>query len=210
MKTTIMILAVAAASTVASAGTINTGVDINGVILGSNAPEIHFTLLSAPAGSTTALSTVNGLPSGTYYHTGNNIGTATADWIGIFAGFAGTYVFTETFTGISGFTNATWATDNCGSVTSSSGVLSGQTSIGAGQTLGTCDASTANFGQHFFSASGLNLAGTTLTFTLINNEGPVSLLFDAGTGVPEPASVLSVLTGLGLVGLGIRRRQSAK
>lgn len=207
-----MILAVAAASTVASAGTINTGVDATNTILAPGSPEIHFTLTSQP-GSGQTLSSVPLLPSADYYHTGSNIGTSTADWIWGSLGFAapaGIYVFTETIVGYTTF-DAIWATDNCGSVTSSAGTLTGTTSIGAGQTVGTCDGSnSANFGSHTFTATGLNPAGTTLTFTLVNTDGPVSLLVDAGSGTPEPASILSVITGLGLVGLGIRRRKTAK
>lgn len=220
MKASFLILAVAAAS-VASAGTINTGISNapTATPLPTNTTDSHFSV-TGPAGSgTTSVLTVPFLYSGQYYNTAGNpfgIGTANADWVTTNLGTnapAGIYTFTET---LNGFTTVSglWATDNCGtlSVTGGGTVAVAGSTIGAGQTVATCDgANTANFHTPTaFTITGL-VSGSVLTATLVNTNGPVALFIDTGAanGAPEPSSILSVLSGLGVVGFAIRRRRQA-
>src|SRR5450432_855223 len=137
MKKTLSILAIVAVSTIATAGTINTGVNNSNVPLGpsnpSNVPDPHFSVTSNVAGQTALTAITIQYLYGAYFTSGGNpIGTANASWIttnlGVDAGATspGTYTFTEALTGVTTFT-ANWATDNCGTVSVSSGLVSGAT-----------------------------------------------------------------------------------
>ena len=216
MKATFLILAVAAAS-IASAATISSGTNASGGLLAAGAFDPFFTV-TGPAGVTNQAFVVPNLFSCQYYNTGacSTLGTSSAQWITNSMGMsspAGVYTFTEAFivgtTSLSGI----WATDNCGQLTVAGGTVTGGT-IG-GNTVATCNGSqSANFSVPTpFTISGLTVGQTyNLVFTVVNTEGPSALFVDAGPvgNAPEPSSIFSMLTGLGVVGFAIRRRQAAK
>ncbi|HEY3740685.1 MAG TPA: PEP-CTERM sorting domain-containing protein [Bryobacteraceae bacterium] len=206
MKHTLLILAVAAASTVANAGVIqSTGVGT-------------YTFTGPGATSGTAVD-VTSNPGWLDTSGGANapaFGTLGADWIGVAAngqGVDGLYTYTYTFTSAGStpfeFTG-NWAVDNCGQI-----LIDGVAATGTGTSIGSvgsCVTQTSNYQSlTAFDAVGSLVAGTTHTvqFQIANvGANPTGFLVD--TSAPEPSSVLSVLTGLGLVGAGLRRRRVSK
>ncbi len=216
MKASFLILAVAAAS-LASAATISSGTNASGGLLAAGALDPFF-VVSGP-GVTTSAFVVPSLFSCAYYNTGScgTLGTSSAQWITTSQGAntpVGVFTYTEAFTVGSTSLSGIWGTDNCGTLTVAGGTVTGG-SIGSGSTVATCNGgNSANFSTPTaFTISGLTTGNTyNLVFTVVNTDGPSALFVDAGpVGVtPEPSSILSVLTGLGVVGFAIRRRQSAK
>jgi len=239
MKATFLILAVAAASTIASADTIisvvNTGVNGGGV-LAPNTLDPNYTLFLSPVGEGV---TANSIPNnpGAYFNDGTNSFITyggSADWInpaandqggtGVTANSTiGLYIYEIQITD-SAFTGGTlnwagvWGTDNCGSImvdnvaTTTTAATGTGTTIGGGATAGGCNGSNSNFQ----SPTAFNLATTLgsgvnyLQFDVYNLGGPSALIVDGASATPEPSSVISVLTGLGLVAAGIARRRVSK
>ena len=219
MKATFLLFAVAAASIV-NAATISSGTDAFGNLLAPNTADPFFSVTGTGA---TGVFTVANLYSGQYYNTPGNpygIGTSSASWITTNQGpngINGTYVFSESFVAGSSSLSGIWATDNCGSLG-----ISGAATVTAGATIGSstlagCSGgnnSIANFHTPTaFTLSNLSIGTTyTVSFTVFNTEGPIALFVDQGPvgATPEPSSILSIMTGLGVVGYALRRRQSAK
>ena len=215
MKATFLILAVAAGTIAASAAPLwNTGV--NGAGAPTTGGEIHYTV-SGPASTAFIIATNPGwyaVPPGAN-------GTGTANWItadgtspfniGELVGAAGLYTYSYT----GGFTGSTltgvWAADNCGTMLVDGVSVS---TIGGGATAGCVPTVAAFQTLTAFNLSGLSAGAHTLSFQVFNvGSTPTGLLVDSlstGGGVPEPSSILLALTGFGLLGLGIRRRQAAK
>ena len=222
MKASFLILAVAAGSIAASAAPIfNTGVNAGGTPAAGGSGEIHYSV-NGPGGNPYTTTVVASNP-GWYSVPPGTIGTSTANWItgdtsafpfGEQQALAGLYTYTYlggfTGTGISG----NWAADNCGSI-----IVDGAAAVGTGTTIGGganagCVPTVAAFQSlTAFNIGGLSNGPHTLAFQVWNvSTTPTGLLVDnaSGGGVPEPSSILLALTGFGLLGLGIRRRQAAK
>ena len=219
MQATFLILAVAAGSIAATAAPIyNTGVDNAFGLLPAGSGEIHY-VVTGP-GTDPYTTTVVASNPGWYAVPPGSIGTATANWITAnTTGFAsgessaqgGLYPYT--YTGVfSGTTlSGNWAADNCGTMLIDSIAVS---TIGGGADPGCVPTVAAFQTLTAFNVTGLSDTTHSLQFQVYNVLAtPTGLFVDnlsTGGGVPEPSSVLLALTGFGLLGLGIRRRQAAK
>jgi len=152
----------------------------------------------------------------------NPIGTDTANWItanstgnpnGALNALGGVYIYTYT-PGLSGpvTVSGNWAADNCGTISSTALRLPEPASPSAAE-------SALQWREQQFPIDhgvSVTIAGAgphTLAFEVFNEaNSPTGLLVDTGSlgQVPEPASIVLTLSGLGLVGLGIRRRKAVK
>jgi hypothetical protein len=200
--------------------------------------DSHYTVTTAPAG-VTGPTAATFFVGGSYFQSGSNpIGTPTASWVttqsdGGPTGAVGTYNYQEAITAaVTGVVTITgmWGTDNCGTLAwgtgSGTAVSSGSgLTIGGGATAASCTSPTSAFGSlTSFSFNEAVTAGSTylLDFNVYNSGGPTALMVDSlaatctvgtacgSTGTPEPSSVLLTLTGMVLLGLGVRRRLAAQ
>jgi hypothetical protein len=220
MKTTILILALAAASPAVRASTI-TGLCNTGM----NTP----CTLSDPS-SPNGLSDLNfKTPVGTYAATFYTAGyfadvpsallPTGADWISTWVNGAndestGLYTYTEMLTASdnsSATITGSWATDNCGMIVAGAGetINSGGT-IGGGITSSTCTSSSGNFVTPTpFSIAVSGSTSYALEFEVYNSSfSPTGLLVTdlQQSSVAEPSSALLALTGFALLSVGIRLR----
>jgi hypothetical protein len=202
--------------------------------------DSNFSVTAAPAGVTSpsAVTFFTGgyfqsgaNPLGTT--TASWIGTKTG---GSVTQAVGTYTYQEAITAsVTGpvTISGSWGTDNCGTLAwgtgSGTAVSSGSgLTIGGGANASTCTSPFSAFESlSAFSFNETVNAGTTyfLDFNVYNSAGPTALMVDSlaatcavgavcgggtGTGTPEPSSVLLTLTGITLLGLGIRRRMATQ
>ena len=213
----VLAAAVSTASVAAPITTLfNTGTDAanSAAAVSNNATELHYSLISVPAGETTNVrvaTAANGFPvaPGGPWLGVNGV----SNWIGLnttteLTGLAGTYIYRLSFS-LTGLNAATasitgqWAADNTGSNIRLNGVSTGNTA--SGFTAFT----------PFSLTSGFVTGANTLDFVVNNIDGPTGLRVElsgtatpAGvTAAPEPASFL-VLT-MALAGLQVIRRRRA-
>jgi len=189
----------------------NTGVDASHTVLAdSTIGDPHYSLSSAPIGSTTVAlirTSAGGFPIPPYL--GDN---ASSTWIGPnnahnLVSPVGNYFWQTTFD-LTGFNPSTavvtgnWTTDNKG----------GNIFLNGAPLGFTTDGNFTKFNSPFSISSGFNGGVNTLTF-LVNNSGasanPTSLRVEmtgtASTAVPEPDSLLLLLLGSGLLGVAAWR-----
>jgi hypothetical protein len=202
MKATILIFALAAATSAASAATITSTLCDTGVVTGcaSETPlaaatsDGNFMVTADPGVGTPPFpaDTITSLSFGYLSSGGNPIGTATADWITTGTGTPptdatalGLYNYQETITtsgaGTFTFTGA-WATDNCGTIlvnNGSSAITGTGTTIGGGAVTG-CSTTISSY----FSAV------TSFSFTVALNSGTNFLDFNVWNSAVSPTALL--------------------
>jgi hypothetical protein len=186
----------------------STGVDNSGNVLANGTVgDPHYALISSPDGSTAikVASSASGYPLNVWI--GDN---TTSRWIGpntsTLAGPVGNYDYRTTFD-LTGFDSTSailsfiWATDD-----------SGQNVLINGHATGL-SAPFANFSGAESITSGFVAGINTLDFIVNNTGGPTGLRVEisgtanAGTSVPEPASLLLVALSMGALGLSRRNRK---
>ena len=185
----------------------NTGVDDFGTPLANGASEIHYSLVSAPVGFTTAVRTAtsaNGFPIGPWL--GDD---STSDWIApntdsSLDGPIGAYDYQVSFSlaGLDPSTAAVsgdWSSDNEGYDILLNGHSTGQ------MTTGQFAAFTP-----FTILSGFQSGINTLDFLIYNDGGPTGVRVEmSGTAgiagaIPEPATWALMLVGFGGMGGALR------
>lgn len=192
-------------------GLFNTGTNASNLALvgGNGTPELHYTIVGV------------GAPPVTYVHPAYLADDANSRWLSEAA--TGSFnVATRTFRlvfDLTGFDPNTallsgdWGGDNCGFVQLNSGPTSGTlpgTGSGCVNSLAFQTLTAFSFNTGF--VVGLN----NLDFVVTDTGAPGAVRVDnlAGTvnvtGVPEPATATLTLFGVGLVGLALSRRRSAK
>lgn len=165
----------------------------------------------------------------------NPMGTNTASWITTVnsaltpSQAVGNFNYQEAITAtVTGMVTISgkWAVDNCGTIAwgagSGTAVSSGSgLTIGGGANASACTSPLSAFGTPTaFSFNESVTAGTVydLDFNVYNSGSVTGLFVDSlaavctvgtscsgGTNTPEPSSVVLTLTGLGVLGLGLRR-----
>jgi hypothetical protein len=225
MKAAILVLAFAAATSIASASNIalcDTGVsncatETPDPTLG--ALDSNFTVTMAPGGSANGYIAAVFFMAG-YYHGTNPYGTGSADWITTESGTTGAndtavglYEYQDAFSvtkaGTYTFTGD-WGADNCGAIEVNGMAVAGTNTTLGGGAVSTCKAVAANFDAPHAFAFTLNLSSGTnyLDFNVWNSGGPTALIVDNLQAVksPEPSPVLLTLTGCLLLGVFMQRR----
>ena len=199
----------ATAASFSPIGLFNTGVSVWGTPRPNYSDELHYTLISAPAGAPMPIlrtaRSINGYPFPAW--TADN---SFSSWIGPrnsgLYGASGSFVYRTTFS-LAGLNPATasitgrWAADNA----ATNILLNG---VGTGQTGGTFTG-WGNFNLNSGFVAGLN----TLDFAVTNGSGSTGLRVEmtgrAANAVPEPASWALMIAGFGLTGSAMRRRRFA-
>lgn len=190
----------------------NTGVNAAGTPQANGSPELHYSLLSVPSGTTAVrvATSANGFPIPPWI--GDDSVSA---WIGpasdsVLDGPTGTYDYRLTFD-LTGFIPSTASL--AGSTASDNSLL--DIHLNGGSTGNTDPGFTAF--TPFSISSGFTAGINTLDFLVSNGGGPTGLRVEfssataspAVSGVPEPATL--ALVGAGLSGLGaIRRRRKQR
>lgn len=188
--------------------------------------DSNFTLTLAPAGVTNPTA-VTFIANG-YYRAGTNpIGTDTASWITTDSGGSpseavGAFNYQEMLTtgNFAGTVAATisgnWATDNCGTIAwgATPVAVTGGTGTSISGGVANCTTSSSAFGTLTSFSFTENVSGNTtyyLDFEVGNTGLVTGLLVDhlsASSSTPEPSSVLLTVTGIVLLGLGVRHRKA--
>ncbi len=209
----------------ASAGTINTGLNLAGTLLPQGAVDFRYSIFG-PGGLQNAVVATNPLPSGYYQAATNPVGNANASWITSSLGSSvpnGTFIFEIAQVAMSSTISGIWAADHCGSFSVSGGTVTGG-SIGSPGQASCLDP--ANYSTPTpFTVTGLTI-GNVYSFTFVVVGGGslfagaasgaadptpnrVSLFVDssgASSSTPEPSSIFGVATGLAVVACKLRRR----
>ncbi len=191
-------------------GLFNTGTNASNLALvgGNGTPELHYTIVGVG-------------PAVTYVHPGYLADDANSRWLseaatGSFNASTRTFRLIFDLTGFDPNTaslSGDWGGDNCGVVQLNGGPTSG-TLPGTGS--GCLDFSAFQTLTAFSFNSGFVAGLNNLDFIVTDVSAPGGVRVDnlAGTvnvtGVPEPATATVTLFGLGLVGLAVMRRRSAK
>ena len=233
MKTIVLVAAFAAAASSASAGTFTTLCDTGVSNCTTESPitttgiaDSNFLITLTPGG--VSKPTVDTFIANGYYRSGSNpIGTDTASWITTESGGApseavGTFNYQEvlTTTNFAGTVPVTisgrWAMDNCGTLAWGAVPLpiTGGTGTSISGGVGNCTTSSAAFGTLTSFSFTEDVSGNAtyyLDFEVGNTGLVTGLLVDnlsAFSVTPEPTPVLLTVTGIGLLGLGARRRRA--